>query len=661
MKFHIRAVVLWSWDSKFQPRVIPFEPGMVNVLTGKARTGKSALIPIIDYCLCSSSCAIPRKVIRSSCEWFGVLIETLEGPKLLARKNPGERDAVDEMYILEGYDIEIPRKISTGNARLDIVKRQLDKLTGISQLDFAGGEVSHPIDHRMSFRDMMAFVFQPQNVVANRDVLFYRCEKLEYKLKLSRNILPYVLGAVTPSVMAARYELERINRELRRKVRDLERAQKVSLRWESQMSAQLAKAEELGLYSGSAPDNLSPEMVLDLLHQVALKTADDFHVDSTTISDAVERQVSLEAREDKLAAELADLKGRQEGLSRLRDGAGGYHQALLIQKDRIGVSDWLSMHSDGKADCPICGNLIQSHVETLSELKENLSMIENATGQIAEMPLAVDRETQHIHRDIDEIAEKLRDIKKQKKVITSGSKEASDRQFRALTVAHFLGQLSQAISLYDEVQDDGDLPEEISQLRVKIEELMRVIDEGGIKQRQDAALERVSNYISQHMPRLDNDHSSNAACLDVADLTLRISGPEGQSALWSIGSGSNHLSYHISTLLALHRFFLEGGGGSAVPALLVFDQPSQVYFPEKLNEGSAEQDVWKNDGDIIAVRKVFELLGDIVEKSRGRLQVIVLDHAPESVWGSLRSVTLAEDWHSEKRLVPSDWPEFASV
>ncbi|OYW78830.1 MAG: hypothetical protein B7Z19_06460, partial [Polynucleobacter sp. 32-46-5] len=371
-------------------------------------------------------------------------------------------------------------------------------------------------------------------------------------------------------------------------------------------------------------------MVLELLHQVALKTVDDFHVDSTTISEAVERQVSLEAMEDKLAAELADLKGRQEGLSRLRDGAGGYHQALLIQKDRIGVSGWLSMHSDEKADCPICGNLIQSHVEALSELRENLSMIENATGQIAEMPIAVDRETQHIHRDMDEIAEKLRDIKRQKKVITSGSKEASDRQFRALTVAHFLGQLSQAISLYDEVQDDGDLPEEISQLRTQIEELMRVIDEGGIKRRQDAALERVSNYISQHMPRLDNDHSSNAAYLDVADLTLRISGPEGQSALWSIGSGSNHLSYHISTLLALHRFFLEGGGGSSVPSLLVFDQPSQVYFPEKLNEGSPEQDVWKNDGDIIAVRKVFELLGDIVARSQGRLQVIVLDHAPES-------------------------------
>ena len=51
---------------------------------------------------------------------------------------------------------------------------------------------------------------------------------------------------------------------------------------------------------------------------------------------------------------------------------------------------------------------------------------------------------------------------------------------------------------------------------------------------------------------------------------------------------------------------------------------------------------------------VFKLLGEEVQRAKGRLQIIVLDHADESVWGGLPSVTLTEEWRGE-RLVPQDW------
>lgn len=657
MKFHLRYVILWSRSTRFEPRVIPFEPGMVNVLTGNARTGKSALIPIIDYCLGSSSCAIPRKVIRAACEWFGVVVETAEGQKLFARKNPGERDAVDEMFVLEGVEVDIPQRIDEAKTtRVGVVKRLLDKLAGLSHLDFAGGDAVNPVDFRIGFRDLMSFVFQPQNIVANRDILFYRTDKLDRKLKLSRHVLPYVLGAVTPEILAAQYELERLKSELRRKERDLKRAKEASSRWEAQMSAHLARAEELGLHTGDVADSISADAMLQLLRAVAAKTVDDFQTDSSTISGAVERQIELEAADDKLTTELAELKGRQEELARLREGAGGYREALIIQQERLAVSKWLSVQSGDTPNCPICGHGMDSHKATLDELTANLAKVETAASQMGEMPLAVDREVLHIRRAVDEVTQKLRDIRRQKKTLTSESEEAGKRQFRALTVAHFLGQLSQALSLYEEIQTEGELPREIEDLQNRIDDLARHVDAEGIRHRQDAALARVSHYISQHMPKLDNDHASNAATLDVSELTLRISGVEGQSALWSIGSGSNHLSYHVSTLLALHRFFLDEKA-SVVPGLLIFDQPSQVYFPENIRRGRpATEQPWQNDEDVAAVRKVFHLLGEVVELSNGRLQAIVFDHAPEGVWGRLPFVTLADDWHSGRKLVPPEWP-----
>lgn len=43
-----------------------------------------------------------------------------------------------------------------------------------------------------------------------------------------------------------------------------------------------------------------------------------------------------------------------------------------------------------------------------------------------------------------------------------------------------------------------------------------------------------------------------------------------------------------------------------------------------------------------------------IKKTTGRLQIIVLDHADEEVWGGLTNVHLVEEWRG-KGLVPDAW------
>ena len=43
----IRAVVVDSHDGRH--RVVPFEPGRVNIISGDSRTGKSAILGTIDH------------------------------------------------------------------------------------------------------------------------------------------------------------------------------------------------------------------------------------------------------------------------------------------------------------------------------------------------------------------------------------------------------------------------------------------------------------------------------------------------------------------------------------------------------------------------------------------------------------------------------------
>src|SRR6266511_3317604 len=82
MYFQLLNLIVWPKSELFPPRVVSFKTGMLNVITGSSRSGKSAIIPIIDYCLASSDCSIPIDTIRDYASWYGVVFQ-LEAEQIL--------------------------------------------------------------------------------------------------------------------------------------------------------------------------------------------------------------------------------------------------------------------------------------------------------------------------------------------------------------------------------------------------------------------------------------------------------------------------------------------------------------------------------------------------------------------------------------------------
>ena len=244
MHFQLLNVILWPREGG-EPRVVKFEPGMANVISGASKTGKSSVIPIIDYCLGSEKCAIPVGVIRETCAWFGVLVDTLEGQKLLARREPGGQKASGDMLLLEGPVVEVPSVITAKNQNVDYVKAVLNRLSGLSNLQFEPG-TDEKFKSRVSFRDLMAFLFQPQNIIANPDVLFFKADTTEHREKL-KTIFPYVLGAISPELLRTRHDLDRLTRLLRRKEGELKARQNTGAAWQREGFAWARLAIEYGL------------------------------------------------------------------------------------------------------------------------------------------------------------------------------------------------------------------------------------------------------------------------------------------------------------------------------------------------------------------------------------------------------------------------------
>lgn len=656
MFFQIRAILLWPRNPDFKPRRLRFDLGKVNVISGASRTGKSAVIPIIDYCLGSSTCSIPVNTIRKHCEWFGVIVATAQGDKLLARREPGAQRNTDDMFLLEADTIDdVPHRI-VKNTNADAVKRLLDDLAALSKLDFSGGEESTGFDGRPSFRDLAAFTFQPQNIVANPDVLFFKTNTYEHREKL-RKIFPYVLGAVTPGLMAKQFELQRTKSELRRKERELKEAQEVSARWLADLTAKFSEAQELGL-TPKPDQQLSRGQMIELLEEVVARTDLTITVSTATISDALSELNGLEAEEREVSRELTTLRHRLEEMNRMRVGGHQYDAAIGLQRGRLQLSSWLVGHTDGQADCPMCGSHTASARTKLDVLSARLQEVEAEAGVDKEVPAAFDRELQRVTTEVGVTTERLRSVQIRKRALSGRSKEARERQFAAKNAERFVGNLEAALDLHRRLGSDNGLVEEVARLREVARVLESELKEQDLETRKRRALNAVNNHAGRLLPYLDVENPDDPISLEISDLTVKVRSADREDYLSEIGSGSNWLSYHLAMLLALHQFYLSQKH-SPVPGFLVIDQPSQVYFPKNLVRRQDEEDkeLRLRDEDIDAVRKVFEVLGNVVTKAEGKLQVIVLDHASRDVWGEIPGVVGRREWRDGVKLVPMPWLE----
>ena len=655
MYFQIRELILWSRDPEHEPRRIPFELGVVNVISGFSRTGKSAIIPIIDYCLGADKCTIPVNTIRDACAWFGIVVETSQGQKLLARREPGEQKLTGDMFVLEGKTVNVPKSISARNSTASAVKQMLDELARLTSLDFdaegfASGYLSRP-----SFRDLIAFVFQPQNIVANPDVLFYKSNTHDHREKL-RNIFPYVLGAVDAGYMAIQHELTKIQRELRKKEAELNQVRSVSERWMANIRSSVIAARELGLIKELPADDVSREELIRLLEGVVSEKTQDLQVSDETISDAVKELESVKREESAVSTRLSALRARFTEMTELRASATEYRGALQVQQDRLEVAEWITgMHSSNH-DCPVCGNSLSQAGETLETLKSSLRLIEVEAKNFDGVPESFDREFERVKDESRIESEKLAALKQRRLALEKSSDEAKKMQYTALSASRFIGNVEQALGTYASLGTDSELAAELDVLRQRRNELLGLASEASVKNKLERAKQSVALNAGLLLPELALEFANAPVELLDKDLSIRVIHQTRAYYLWEVGSGSNWLGYHIAITLGLHQYFLDMTF-SPVPGFIVYDQPSQVYFRKHLPrdfDPTKDDPDWSDD-DVEKLHRVFSVLSQVARKNSPNFQVIVLDHAPDRLWKDLDNVRMIQEWRGREKLVPDKW------
>ena len=72
MNFYIDKLLLWLKDGSLES--LDFERDKINIITGNSKTGKTAILEIIDYCFCGGkdTVTISHEHIGENVAWYGL-------------------------------------------------------------------------------------------------------------------------------------------------------------------------------------------------------------------------------------------------------------------------------------------------------------------------------------------------------------------------------------------------------------------------------------------------------------------------------------------------------------------------------------------------------------------------------------------------------------
>jgi hypothetical protein len=664
MFFQIRNLIVWPRNRKFSPEIINFELGQVNVITGGSRSGKSAIIPIIDYCLASSECNIPIDTIRDNSSWYGVLVVTEHEQLLIARKGPIGKDASDAFYISRGAAISIPPAIDAPNQKQDNVKHLLNSISGTPYFKLSGEEDQRGYQERLSFRDLMALVFQSQEVVANQNILFYKTHAHEHRQRL-RNWLPYILGAENIDVLEARQRLSAVQSRLNQLRKEDEKARKVSSSWLSNMTGHLNIAKSYGLLSEDYVPSNNVQDLLETARDISKSAPVRPQPTLPQIDQATKDLVLLEQEDDKVSDEISLLRKRLEDLRRLRSGLVDYGGSVKRRADRLHISQWMQDVASQGHECPLCGS--EEHERTNAEIGKIAAafrLVEDAANKTTEVPASFAREEATLKLQLDGALTKKKNASARLDTALAKNKAAKEQFDRRQSMYFFLGHLKASLETFESLTQNGSFGEKIKTLEAEEKSLQAILDPAGVKRRLEAALGDISQLALARLKTLDVEEKYKKVPpeFSVTDLNLRVRSDDGHwHFLSEVGSASNWLSFHIAFMCALHEYFNGAGKATAssVPSFSVFDQPSQVYFPKTIrgvDEDKQDKSLYA-DEDFVAVVGIFKTLAASVKSQKGKWQCIVLDHARDEIYKGIEGVHEVAEWRGGRKLIPSYWYE----
>ncbi len=644
MSIQILDIVLYSTQGEL--RTLSLRPGEVNIITGDSKTGKSALVSIVDYCLGSSSCAVPAGVIRNSVRWYGLRITDGSAEHFIARQAPDVgRTANARAYYIVGSTVAIPSAEElSATTPIGTVVELLKGIVGIELSIHEPPEGRTRDSLTTTLRHALAFVFQPQNEISQPEYLFHK-QSNNWVAQAIKDTLPYFLGAVGDDYVAGKARLKELRRLLREKERTLSRFEAIADSGINEASSLLAEGRSVGLLSlNETPETW--EASIETLRTAMSSSPEEQIIRYEQSIDQVELvRLNNEYRELRqgLEREVMELND----MTRLRFEESGYTQETREQRSRLASLNIFS--ASDEASCPVCDRSVDGLIPTVESLEEELKKVSRQLEQVVRHTPGLERLIIEQEQRISATRQQIQDNRAAREALQSVDDRLEELRDATSRRAYVLGRISLFLETLPKIEDNSELRREISNLQQEVAQQESELSNESIQERLDSILSVISGDLTEWAEILDLEHSGSPFRLDVRHLQIVADTDLGPIRMDDMGSGANWLGCHIIAHLAVHSWFVRKS--RPVPRFLFLDQPSQVYFPPEQDVDSALTNL--EDEDRRAVVRMFRLVKDVIHSLHPHFQIIITEHAD-----------IAEDWYQEavierwrngNALIPSEW------
>lgn len=631
----IEKIIIYGKNGK--RRILNFNLGTDNIISGSSKTGKSTIGQIIEYCLGSDKCNISFGIVRQYSDWFALLLKLDNEKCFVARKNPDlDKKFCNTMYYEIAKEINIPEKVDweSNIDNLNFEKIITDRLGIEENIHFTPINNTRP-NLIATIKHALFYCFQYQYEIANPINLFHK-ESEDFVKQAIKDSMPYFFGAIDVNQMEIKQQLQ----ELKRKLHILERKEKeqISIQGGKTRALQLLnEAVQVGLIEASKfSDTDDSSTLVNLLKEIEaseMAPTSDYYISGDNLSDCQVELEKLQNQQTQLNAKIDDVKRVMKISDEYNDERSEQRQRL----ESIGLFERLNFEDN---ICPFCSQKAKDLFPSLNEIKKSLHELDNNLENLDSNVLSLREYLNQLLENRKEIKDKILLKKTEIESIQNSIESAEKYKDLSMRRGRVIGRISLWLESYKEKPVDEN--EKLSLQRL-IEEKESLLSEDTIHERMESIFNIVSDYMTNWVEEIDLEYKDSRYRFSPYSTTVFVDTlKEGAIPLQNLGSGSNWVGIHLLVYFAFQKYFISKK--RPVPSFILIDQPSQIYFPNQNNKTDWE-----------AVKKIYSFIHKRVKELDGKLQVIVLDHADFPDDFDFNNATL-ERWDKETTaLIPYEW------
>jgi len=635
MNCTLRKVVIFGEGGS--QREVDFYSGL-NVITGHSKKGKSALIEIVDYCLCSSLSTIPKGIISDYSKLYCVVLKLGETYLLIGRPawNKSETNGIYVEYEGASFDLDsisvsyfsdkVLHKVK--GAGQDLIERHLGLNVSNTQLPESSAK-----PRKASLRNMTPFLFQYQNLVASKHALLSKLED-HYKKKDIIDQIPIFLGIVNDEYYSLRRQIDEIDQKLKRINREKEKDK--SFYDEYQRKLEGIYRNYYSVVGVQYPGYSGLQGLISLKNNLPeIDDSEYLKTDSIRRYNTLKKiQADLSFRLDVVNTEISDVAQTQVYAKKTA-------ASLNVEKEK----NELSLVEDPQ--CPVCGSDVEELAEEAVAVKHALSSLNSEINSMISFARYDSEQLEILKENRRKLQKEIRENEAELNILQGYKGRLKEYKNKRDTIVYLRAQielLADQVARKVTVSEYGD--EELRRELKGLKEAISVYDfEQDIKQAEGD----LSGWMSSICNNLDFEDEFRPANLSIKLDELVVyhrDKKHGKVSLSDMGSGANWLAFHLSASMGMLRLFAQSKS-SVVPSFLFLDQPSQVYFPSSFDKDNVDK---KNVENIYI--SIIRELETIREESGVDAQVIVLDHASDLDLGEYNfDDYVRRDWHGSQALI----------